>query len=101
MMVLGWLLFGPRPRFDRRVLLWSLVWPVLWFGYTLARGAATGWYPYPFVDVRTEGYARVLVNALLVTMVLGVVASLYALGDRRFRRAPDPVAIRAEVAAGP
>jgi uncharacterized membrane protein len=86
MMVLGWLLFGPRPRIDRTVLAWSLLWPVLWFGYTIGRGEATGWYPYPFVDVATHGYGRVLVNALLVTAVLGAVALLFALGDRRLPR---------------
>jgi uncharacterized membrane protein len=95
MMVLGWLLFGPRPRVEWSVVKWSLLWPVLWFGYTVAHGEASRWYPYPFADVATHGYARVVFNALLVTVVLGLVAVLYGLGDRKLRRAPDPVAIRA------
>lgn len=88
LMVLGWLLFGPRPRVTRSVLLWSLVWPVAWFAYTLVGGAISHWYPYPFVDAATNGYARVVVNALLVTAVFAVVASLFRLGDRRLRPAP-------------
>ena len=88
MMVLGWLLFGPRPRIDRRVLWWSLAFPILWFGYTLVRGAISPWYPYPFVDAHTQGYPRVLVNALLVTLVLGAVSALFWCGDRKLRRAP-------------
>lgn len=91
MMVLGWLMLGPRPRIDRGVIAWSLLWPVLWAGYTVAHGEATNWYPYPFVDVATHGYARVLVNALLVVVVFAVVASLFGLGDRRLRPAPDAV----------
>jgi hypothetical protein len=51
MMVAGWLLFGPRPRIDRRAIGWSLLFPVLWLAYTLIRGAIWAWYPYPFVDV--------------------------------------------------
>jgi hypothetical protein len=88
MMVAGWLLFGPRPRAGRRVIGWSLLFPAGWLAYTLVRGAIWGWYPYPFVDVTTYGYARVVVNALLVTVVLGVVAGLFALGDARLPPAP-------------
>lgn len=88
MMALGWLLFGPRPRIGLTVLLWSLVWPVVWFGYTLVRGAIWDWYPYPFVDVTTHGYGRVLLNALLVTLVLSLVAMLFRIGDRTLRPAP-------------
>ncbi|MDT4938239.1 MAG: hypothetical protein QOG80_1910 [Pseudonocardiales bacterium] len=92
MMVMGWLLFGPRPRIDATVMRWSLLWPVLWFSYTLVHGEMTRWYPYPFTDVATNGYSRVLVNAFLVTVVLGLVALLFGVGDRRMRRAPDPAA---------
>lgn len=88
MMVLGWLVFGPRPRITQRLVWWSLLWPLLWFAYTLVHGAIDGWYPYPFVDVTTHGYASVLLNALLVTVVLGVVGALYAAGDRRLGPAP-------------
>jgi hypothetical protein len=88
LMVAGWLLFGPRPRIDRRAIGWSLLFPVLWLAYTLIRGAIWGWYPYPFVDVTAHGYARVVVNALLVTVVLGVVAALFALGDAKLPGAP-------------
>ncbi|HLX47539.1 MAG TPA: Pr6Pr family membrane protein [Streptosporangiaceae bacterium] len=82
MMIVGWLLFGPRPRIDRRTVAWSLLFPVLWLAYTLVRGAIWEWYPYPFLDVATHGYGRVAGNALLVTVVLGLVAALFATGDR-------------------
>lgn len=85
MMVLGWLLFGPRARFDRSVVVLSLIWPVLWMGYTLAHGASSKWYPYPFVDAATHGYGRVLLNAVLVAIVCVTVGALYAVGDRKLR----------------
>lgn len=88
LMVLGWLLFGPRPRVAGRVVLWSLAWPLAWFGYTMVAGAVSKWYPYPFVDVATQGYARVIANAALVTALFAAVAGLFLLGDRRLRAAP-------------
>ncbi len=81
-MVLGWLLFGPRPRIALRTVWLSLIFPALWFAYTLARGALSDWYPYPFVDVATQGYGRVLLNALAVTAVFAAVAAVFAFGDR-------------------
>jgi len=86
--VIGWLLFGPRPRIERATVAWSLLWPLLWFGYTLIHGALSDWYPYPFVSVSDHGYARVLLNALAVTAVLGAVAAAFAFGDRKLPSAP-------------
>ncbi len=83
MMVLGWLLFGPRPRIDRRTAVLALVFPIAWICYTIVNGAISKWYPYPFVDVVTHGYGRVLFNGLGVVVVLLVVTSLFWLGDRR------------------
>lgn len=80
--VLGWLLFGPRRSIDARTVAWALIWPLAWFVYTLARGTSDDWYPYPFVDVLTHGYGRVILNAVLVTVVLGLVAAVLWLLDR-------------------
>jgi hypothetical protein len=86
MMVLGWLLFGPRRRIERRTMALAIVWPVGWAVYIVIYGAITRWYPYPFVDVITHGYGRVLLNALAVVVVLSAAAGLYWYGDRRLPR---------------
>jgi len=75
-----------------------LLFPLLWFGYTLVRGAITPWYPYPFVDGHIHGYPRVLLNALLVTLVLGAVSGLFWWGDRTLRRASSTM-VTAEIPA--
>ncbi|ONI68349.1 F420-dependent oxidoreductase [Kribbella sp. ALI-6-A] len=84
--VLGWLFFGPRGRTDYRIVSWSLVFPVLWLAFTLIRGEAVGFYPYPFVDVGDLGYAGVLVNCLLVALLFLVLAFGATLLDRRLNR---------------
>ena len=99
--VVGWLLFGPRPRVDRATVAWSLVWPLLWFGYTLLHGELSDWYPYPFVSVTEHGYSRVLLNALAVTAVLGATAAALAFGDARLRPAPQSRVLRARSARNP
>ncbi len=90
---LGWGLFGPRPRIDPGTVGLTLLYPVGWLGYTLVRGEVTGWYPYPFVDVSSQGYPAVLVNCVLVTLVVLAVAGAFFGLDRRLpgaATAPEP-----------
>ena len=87
LMVAGWLLFGPRdprrPRIDLHTVALAMIWPAAWVAYTLLRGAATKWYPYPFVDVTTHGYAQVLLNVLFVLLLSLAVMGIFAVLDRR------------------
>ncbi|NAZ87805.1 Pr6Pr family membrane protein [Kineococcus indalonis] len=73
--VLGWLMFGPRPRLDRRTLLLAFAWPVAWVAWTFAHGAVTGWYPYGFLDAGALGLAPALL-ATGAVLAAGVVLAL-------------------------
>jgi hypothetical protein len=89
--LIGWLLFGPRKRISRSDLAPFLVVPVGWLVYTLARGAVVNWYPYPFIDVNEHGYAVVVVNCVLVSvLMLGLAVGALFLD----RRLPGPVVSR-------
>jgi hypothetical protein len=82
----GWVAFGPRRRVTRDDLLPALVWPVLWLAATLALGPFVDWYPYPFLDVRTIGLARTLLNCALVAALFLALAALALWADRRLSR---------------
>jgi hypothetical protein len=79
----GWLLFGPRPRVTWRVVGLAFAWPAAWIGYTLARGAVTDWYPYPFLDVTDLGYPAALRNIAGVLLLSLAVAALQRYLDGR------------------
>jgi hypothetical protein len=64
--LLGWLLLGPRPRIDLRTVGWAFAWPVAWLAYTMAHGALTGWYPYPFLNADKLGYGQVGITLLMI-----------------------------------
>jgi hypothetical protein len=83
MSVAGWALFGPRPRVGENTLLLALVWPALYIGWTLVHGAASSWYPYPFIDVADLGYPTALRNGVGMVVLLAGVATLYRVGDAR------------------
>ncbi|PSL54277.1 hypothetical protein B0I31_107335 [Saccharothrix carnea] len=87
--VLGWLLFGPRPRVDWATAAKALlIWPVLWIAYTFVHGALTDWYPYPFLDATELGFGTALRNALFVLVAAAVLAVVAKALDGKMTAAP-------------
>ena len=81
--VIGWLLFGPRPRIEADTLPPSLIYPALYIGYTIAHGAASHWYPYPFTDVASLGYPVTIRNGVGVCLLLLGVSAVFRWVDGR------------------
>ncbi|MGL4264627.1 MAG: Pr6Pr family membrane protein [Afipia sp.] len=55
-------------------LLW-LIYPLFYLGFVLVRGKMSGFYPYPFIDAKTLGYAGVAANTaglLIVCAAIGM-----------------------------
>jgi hypothetical protein len=48
-------------------------------------GAATGWYPYPFLDVQLHGYGVAFRNTAGVIVVALVIIAVLRLLDTRLR----------------
>ena len=85
-LVADWLLDPPRHRLPRWTVLAWLSYPLAWLGYTLVRGEAVSWYPYPFVDVTKLGYDGVLSRSVVLAVGLALAgAALLWLGNRRAR----------------
>jgi len=87
-MVFDWLLWPPRQRIKLRTLTACLPFPLLYLGYTLLRGRAYGWYPYPFLNpAKTGGYGGVTAYALGITALFLIVGfALLAAANRRSSR---------------
>ncbi|MDQ7876893.1 Pr6Pr family membrane protein [Microbacterium sp. QXD-8] len=81
--LIGWLLFGPRPRATWATTALAFVWPLLWIVYTFVHGAVTGWYPYPFLDVDTIGFADSVRNSAIVLAIGVVIAVILTVLDHR------------------
>jgi hypothetical protein len=58
----------------KAVLKWKnifpwLLYPVTYIMFILIRGAFSGFYPYPFINVSELGYNKVLINCLGLLLV--------------------------------
>lgn len=76
-MVLDWLVDPPAVRLSIRDAAIWLTYPLVWTGLTIARGAADGWYPYPFLDPANGGYGQVAITIVAVTVGFLAIATAY------------------------
>jgi hypothetical protein len=84
--ILYWVLFAPKTGLRWKDAAIWLAYPGLYLTYILGRGALTGLYPYPFVDVSQFGYARVAMNSgMLLVVFLGLGLLVVALSRRLAR----------------
>jgi hypothetical protein len=72
----------------RHLPLWA-VYPALYFGWILIRGASLKVYPYPFVNVVELGYGQVVLNALGILFGFLLLGGALLWLDRRLGRRPE------------
>ncbi|MGY0500458.1 Pr6Pr family membrane protein [Nocardia sp. FBN12] len=83
-LLLDWL-FVPMAKRLRAtpelVGLW-LIFPVAYGVYSLIRGPIVDWYPYPFIDPRSQGYVSLTIGLVVLLVVFVVLAvAMASLGD--------------------
>jgi hypothetical protein len=98
--VLDWLLDPPRTRLVMRDIGALIVYPLVWTGLTMVRGAVdpAHWYPYPFLDpnlvpagaTSAPGYGGVLITAVVITIgFVAISAAIIWLGNWRRDAQPE------------
>lgn len=76
LMVVVWLVAGPRGLTDRLVVVGSFAFPVLYAGWIFLYGALTDWYPYHFIDVAMIGYGPALTMAAVIFVAFAALSLL-------------------------
>lgn len=85
--ILYWLFLLPKQGLKWNQLSSWLLFPFVYLIYIIARGAATGFYPYFFVDVKTFGFAQVAINAFVLLLVFAFFSALFIfIGRKLFPR---------------
>ena len=87
--LIDWLFATGRARIGYRWLWLAVGFPIAWCIFTLIRGAATGWYPYPFIDPATGGWGSVIAYIVgLAAFIVGLAALAIAYARRAWLQ-PD------------
>lgn len=83
--VLDWLLGPPRTALTTRDGFWWLALPFAYIVYTLVRGSAVHWYPYPFLNVDLIGYGVVSLYCIAIFALALVLAVAFNVIGNRLR----------------
>lgn len=68
--LLDWIIDPPTMRIPFKKALYWLLCPIAYVIYSLVRGRATGWYPYPFLSPAKHGYLGVAITSLGVAAIV-------------------------------
>jgi hypothetical protein len=84
-----WIVFTPKGTLTwKHPFLWA-IYPLAYFAYALLRGAVTGKYPYPFLDVIVLGWQRTTLNAIAIAIAFMLSGFAIVWIDRRTAPHPD------------
>ena len=94
-----WVAFAPKGRLRPWDAVGFLVVPLAYAAYVLARALATGFFPYPILDVGRVGWAAAVANGALLAAVFLALGAFLVLADRLLaragsRRADPSIALR-------
>ncbi|WP_018177614.1 Pr6Pr family membrane protein [Jongsikchunia kroppenstedtii] len=88
-MVIDWIVLSARNLPARSWISW-LTAPLVYGVYSLIRGPIVDWYPYPFIDPRSQGYGSMVVSLIIVFAgMIAMSAGVAWLGTRTLGR-PKP-----------
>lgn len=88
---LDWILSPGRPPLRWTGLRYVVIYPLAWVAFTMLRGAATGWFPYPFLEPSTG----VLSISIYVVGIAGFIVGIASLAIGWSRRRASPQLERA------
>ena len=77
LVIIYWYLFENKSKVHYRQVFKWLIYPLVYLFYILVRGSFSGFYPYPFVDVRNLGVQKVLINSTWLVILFAVVSLLF------------------------
>jgi hypothetical protein len=76
-MIIFWYLFETKKALKYSQIPKWMIFPILYLIVILIRGNFSGFYPYPFVDVGSFGFMKVLINSLWITVFFIGLSMLY------------------------
>lgn len=83
LVLIYWFVYEKKERLSWSMIPKLLIYPLVYLVYVLIRGAYSGFYPYPFVNVTELGYPQVSLNAFFVLLLfLGLSVVFVAIGRK-------------------
>lgn len=79
-----WLIYVSKAGLKWGQLFNWLLFPLIYLIYIIIRGAISGYYPYPFINVVKIGYIQVALNFFIISLTFIFFSVLFILAGRLF-----------------
>lgn len=76
--VLYWFVFVSTKKVDYTSIPYWLIYPGLYFVYTIVHGYFSQFYPYPFLDVSKIGFLQAFLNCLVVLALFSLLSLVFS-----------------------
>lgn len=76
--VLYWFVFVSTKKVDYTSIPYWLIYPGLYFVYTIVHGHFSQFYPYPFLDVSKIGFLQAFLNCLVVLALFSLLSLVFS-----------------------
>jgi hypothetical protein len=86
LVVVYWFRHETHPGFDRGRLGNFLIYPLAYLGFVLVRGAVSGFYPYPFLEVDTLGWPQTTLHIAVLVAFFLLLFLLYTYAGTRLQK---------------
>ena len=84
--LLFWIMYVSKSALEWKHTFFWLIYPVLYVAFILFRGSFSGFYPYPFSNVRQLGYPHVLLNCTKTILAFFLISVLFVGIGKGLRR---------------
>ncbi|MCI3938335.1 Pr6Pr family membrane protein [Chryseobacterium aahli] len=84
--ILYWMFLVTKSKLNWKNGFYWLIFPLIYLIYSLIRGSAVGWYPYPFLNVDKLGFGQVMINISLMLIVFLVSGSTLIAINNKFEK---------------
>lgn len=81
--VLYWFFYASKKSLQWKNIISWLIYPFLYLIYMLVRGAAEGFYPYPFLNVKELGYGQMFLNSAGMLIMFVLAGGIFVAISRR------------------
>ncbi|MBS1928484.1 MAG: Pr6Pr family membrane protein [Chitinophagaceae bacterium] len=77
LVIIFWIFYEQKQELKWKSIPVFLLYPLLYLAFILVRGAFSGFYPYPFINVTDLGWPKVISNIILLFSVFVILFILF------------------------
>ncbi|HUM97570.1 MAG TPA: Pr6Pr family membrane protein [Chitinophagaceae bacterium] len=85
LVIVYWFINRTGHRLKYSDLIPWLAFPLFYLIFVSIRGNFSGFYPYPFLDIKTIGFNQVLINSLSMTGLFVIVSAIFIWISKKFK----------------